>query len=48
VDRFRWWSVADLNQSLEPLTPRSLATILHSYLAEGAPQEPLVEEVLVD
>lgn len=48
MDGFRWWPIADLDKAVEPLTPRSLAAILRRYLAEGAPQAPLVEEVLVD
>lgn len=48
LDRFRWWPVAELANSSERLTPLSLAQIVARYLAEGAPQEPLDIEILVD
>lgn len=45
---FRWWHVSELASATEPLTPRSLYTIVSSYLAHGAPAGPLAVEVLVD
>jgi 8-oxo-dGTP pyrophosphatase MutT (NUDIX family) len=48
LDRFRWWPVAELANAHERLTPLSLAAIVARYLAQGAPQEPLEVEVLVD
>jgi len=48
LDRFRWWPVAELADSSEPLTPLSLADIVARYLVEGAPEGPLALEVLVD
>ncbi len=48
LDRFRWWPVAELAKSSKRLTPLSLAEIIRRYMAEGAPQETLEPEVLVD
>jgi 8-oxo-dGTP pyrophosphatase MutT (NUDIX family) len=48
LDCFRWWRIADLGHATERLTPLSLAGIMKRYLADGAPPEPLDEEVLVD
>jgi 8-oxo-dGTP pyrophosphatase MutT (NUDIX family) len=48
VDCFRWWSVRELSVTRERLTPLSLTEIVTRYIREGAPHEPLVEEVLVD
>jgi hypothetical protein len=48
LDRFKWWSLAELFAAKERLTPVSLAQILDRYLTEGAPAEPIEEEVLFD
>ncbi|MBN1311314.1 MAG: NUDIX domain-containing protein [Anaerolineae bacterium] len=48
LDRFRWWPAAELAEASERLTPLSLADIVERYLTEGAPQEELDVEVLVD
>jgi 8-oxo-dGTP pyrophosphatase MutT (NUDIX family) len=48
LDRFRWWSVTELTNSTEQLTPLSLSQIVASYLERGTPQGPLEVEVLVD
>jgi ADP-ribose pyrophosphatase YjhB (NUDIX family) len=48
LDRFRWWTVAELANATEVLTPLSLSQIVTRYLDRGAPQEPLEVEVLVD
>jgi 8-oxo-dGTP pyrophosphatase MutT (NUDIX family) len=48
VDRFRWWSLAELAQGREAVTPLALADIVRRYLAEGPPIVPPDEEVLVD
>lgn len=48
LDRFQWWHVQDLFSARERLTPLSLASIVASYLRNGAPTEPLSIEVLVD
>ena len=48
LDQFRWWPTAKLAEADERLTPLSLAEIIERYLAEGAPQEALEVEVLVD
>ena len=48
LDRFRWWPVAELAQSVELLTPRSLADIVAQYLADGPPRGALPVEILVD
>ena len=48
LDRFRWWPVAELAHSVEPLTPRVLADIVARYLVDGPPRGPLAVEVHVD
>jgi len=48
VDRFKWWSLAELFATKERLTPLSLAKILDRYVTDGPPTEPLEEEVLAD
>jgi 8-oxo-dGTP pyrophosphatase MutT (NUDIX family) len=48
LDRFQWWPVAELPKSRERLTPLSLAEIVRRYMMDGAPQETLDTEVLVD
>ncbi len=48
LERFRWWPARELARADEPLTPRSLATIVSSYLTHGAPAGPLEVEVLED
>jgi 8-oxo-dGTP pyrophosphatase MutT (NUDIX family) len=48
LDQFRWWSLAELKQATERLTPLSLVRIITDYLAHGAPLQPLEPEVLVD
>ena len=48
LDRFRWWPVAELADSVERLTPLCLADIVTRYLADGPPVGPLAVEVLVD
>jgi ADP-ribose pyrophosphatase YjhB (NUDIX family) len=48
LDQFRWWSMAELKQATERLTPLSLVRIITEYLAHGAPLQPLEPEILVD
>jgi 8-oxo-dGTP pyrophosphatase MutT (NUDIX family) len=48
LDCFRWWSIAELSNAEERLTPLSLAGILESYLRDGAPGELPDEEILID
>ena len=48
LDQFRWWTIADLANATEELTPLTLSQIVTRYLDDGAPQEPLEVEVLVD
>jgi 8-oxo-dGTP pyrophosphatase MutT (NUDIX family) len=48
LDQFRWWSVAELAHSAEPLTPRALPDIVARYLVDGPPRGPLAVEVLLD
>lgn len=48
LDRFRWWSLAELFAAEERFTPLSLAQILDRYVTDGPPVEPPEEEVLVD
>lgn len=37
----RWWSVDELRQTTEPLTPRRLASILPAILVGELPDEPV-------
>jgi 8-oxo-dGTP pyrophosphatase MutT (NUDIX family) len=48
LDRFHWWTLAELAVATEPLTPLSLHAIVTRYLAAGPPAEPLEIELLVD
>jgi hypothetical protein len=48
LDCFRWWPIANLAEANERVTPLSLATILESYLRDGAPSALPDEEVLID
>lgn len=48
LDRFKWWSLAELFAAKERLTPLSLANILHRYVTDGPPAELPEEEVLAD
>lgn len=48
LDQFRWWPVAELAHSVEPLTPRTLPDIVARYLVDGPPRGPLAVEVLLD
>jgi 8-oxo-dGTP pyrophosphatase MutT (NUDIX family) len=48
LDLFRWWSTGELAQAKERLTPVSLASIVASYLASGAPADLPGWEVLAD
>lgn len=48
LDRFHWWSLAELSHARERLTPLSLARIVRCYLADGPPCGPLEVEVLTD
>jgi len=48
VEEFRWWTLAELVGARDRVTPLSLADIVARYLANGPPDEPLDEEMLVD
>ena len=48
LDQFRWWHASELARTKERLTPVSLANIVASYLASGAPSDLPEWEVLVD
>ena len=49
LDRFQWWSLVQLMDTRETVTPVSLAQIVSNYLRHGAPRsESLTVEVLVD
>ena len=48
LDEFRWWPVAELAHSVEPLTPHALPDIVARYLVDGPPRGPLAVEVLLD
>jgi 8-oxo-dGTP pyrophosphatase MutT (NUDIX family) len=48
LQQFRWWSVSDLQDATERLTPLSLASIVSRYIAHGPPRHPVQLEVLVD
>ena len=48
LDRFQWWSMTELGNATERVTPLSLAQIVARYIAHGPPRELPEEEVLVD
>jgi hypothetical protein len=48
LDRFRWWPVAELARSVEPVTPRELSGVVARYVVNGPPRGPLAVEVLLD
>lgn len=48
LDRFRWWSVAELAAAPERLTPLCLADIVGRYRREGPPDPVPAIEILVD
>ena len=48
LDRFQWWSVAELRSAPERVTPLSLVQIVAEYIAQGPPREIPDVEVLVD
>jgi 8-oxo-dGTP pyrophosphatase MutT (NUDIX family) len=48
LDEFRWWTLANLVNTTDQLTPVSLAQIVLRYLHTGAPQEAIDIEVLTD
>jgi len=48
LDEFRWWTVTELSNAAERLTPLSLSQIVIRYLECGTPQGPLEVEVLID
>jgi len=48
LDRFRWWSLAELRIATERLTPLSLANIVERYLRDGPPANVPAIEILVD
>ncbi|MDQ6922368.1 MAG: NUDIX domain-containing protein [Candidatus Dormibacteraeota bacterium] len=41
VREHRWWTLSELEGSHEEISPRRLATLLRSLLAEGPPPTPL-------
>jgi 8-oxo-dGTP pyrophosphatase MutT (NUDIX family) len=45
---FRWWTISELLNATERITPFSLANIIQTYLREGPPKEEPRIEVLVD
>ena len=48
LQEFRWWPLAELQQSGEDVTPRSLAAIVHRFIMQGPPTQALEWEILVD
>jgi 8-oxo-dGTP pyrophosphatase MutT (NUDIX family) len=48
LDRFHWWTLEELRNTSESLTPIALAQIVEDYLAQGPPCEPLQVEILDD
>lgn len=45
---FRWWTLRELEQAIEELTPLTLAGIVRRYLEQGPPCEDLAIEVRED
>ncbi|MDB6095185.1 MAG: hypothetical protein JWM32_2747 [Verrucomicrobia bacterium] len=48
LQRFHWWPLAELTDTAETLAPKSLASIVARYLAEGSPSQLPDLEVLTD
>lgn len=48
VDEFRWWTLSEMHDATERLTPLSLANIVESYLRDGPPKQLPKVEILVD
>lgn len=48
LQQFRWWSLRELTNAEERLTPLSLATIVSEYLLRCPPNGPLEMEVTED
>jgi 8-oxo-dGTP pyrophosphatase MutT (NUDIX family) len=48
LERFQWWSAAELFSAPERLTPLSLADIVARYIREGAPSAAIDVEVVPD
>jgi 8-oxo-dGTP pyrophosphatase MutT (NUDIX family) len=48
LQEFRWWSLREMQEAREPLTPLSLADIVARYLQHGPPGENLSLEVRED
>lgn len=48
VDLLRWWSLTELTETNEQLTPLSLATIVTDFVRDGAPPAAIDLEMLVD
>lgn len=45
---FRWWQMAELRHSTQPVTPASLLRIILDFRANGPPQAPLAVELVRD
>jgi len=48
VERFGWWTRADLQSTAEEVVPISLAEIIDRYLTQGPPSDLPEWEVLID
>jgi 8-oxo-dGTP pyrophosphatase MutT (NUDIX family) len=48
TEALRWWRVDELGAAHHRIVPTALAEILSRYWAEGAPDEPPGEEVVVE
>ncbi len=47
-EAFRWFTLQELKNPPDRITPLSLAKIVEDYMREGAPKGELALEVLVD
>jgi hypothetical protein len=45
---FRWWTLKELRETKDRVTPGSLIAIVEKYLSEGAPVELPELEIRVD
>ena len=48
VDALRWWTIRELCETRERLTPALLPSIVSAYVRDGAPREPIALELSIE
>ena len=48
VDSLRWWTLRELSETRERLTPALLERIVSAYVRDGAPREPVALELSIE